>query len=82
MRPLHGPMLAAGARGGGRARGGADRRTRPARSSCPPLSPALLRRVADRLEAVDIPVAEIGLRLPSLDDVFLALTGHGAEEAA
>ena len=44
--------------------------------------PALLRHVADRLEAADIPVAEIGLRLPSLDDVFLALTGHTAEEAA
>ena len=57
-------------------------RTRPARSSCPRSTPALLRLVADRLEAVDIPVAEIGLRLPSLDDVFLALTGHGAEEAA
>jgi hypothetical protein len=34
------------------------------------------------LEVADIPVAEIGLRLPSLDDVFLALTGHTAEEAA
>ena len=32
--------------------------------------------------SADIPVAEIGLRLPSLDDVFLALTGHTAEEAA
>ncbi|MBV9921366.1 MAG: ATP-binding cassette domain-containing protein [Pseudonocardia sp.] len=48
----------------------------------PALEPALLRQVADRLEAADIPVAEIGLRLPSLDDVFLALTGHTAEEAA
>src|SRR6185312_14911807 len=48
----------------------------------PALDPALLRRVEDRLAAADIPVAEIGLRLPSLDDVFLALTGHTAEEAA
>ena len=48
----------------------------------PALEPALLRHVVDRLDAADIPVAEIGLRLPSLDDVFLALTGHTAEEAA
>ena len=51
----------------------------------PALDPALLRRVADRLDAADIPVAEIGLRLPSLDDVFLALTGRtpaDSEEAA
>ena len=38
--------------------------------------PALLRRVADRLDAAGIPVAELGLRLPSLDDVFLTLTGR------
>jgi oleandomycin transport system ATP-binding protein len=48
----------------------------------PALEPALLRHVVDRLDAADIPVAEIGLRLPSLDDVFLALTGHTAEDAA
>ncbi len=46
------------------------------------LEPVLLRQVADRLESAAIPVAEIGLRLPSLDDVFLALTGHTAQEAA
>ncbi len=45
----------------------------------PALDPVLLRQVADRLDAADIPVAEIGLRLPSLDDVFLTLTGHTAE---
>jgi oleandomycin transport system ATP-binding protein len=48
----------------------------------PALDPSLLRRAGDRFAAADIPVAEIGLRLPSLDDVFLALTGHTAEEAA
>src|SRR4051794_496767 len=47
----------------------------------PALEPALLRHVGARLDAADIPVAEIGLRLPSLDDVFLALTGHTAEDA-
>jgi oleandomycin transport system ATP-binding protein len=45
----------------------------------PALEPVLLRQVADRLDAAGIPVAEIGLRLPSLDDVFLTLTGHGAD---
>jgi oleandomycin transport system ATP-binding protein len=43
------------------------------------LDPGLLRHAADRLDAAGIPVAEIGLRLPSLDDVFLTLTGHTAE---
>jgi oleandomycin transport system ATP-binding protein len=47
----------------------------------PALDPFLLRQVADRLDAAGIAVAEIGLRLPSLDDVFLTLTGHGAESA-
>jgi hypothetical protein len=27
-------------------------------------------------------IVEIGLRRPTLDDVFLALTGHGCEPAA
>ncbi len=52
----------------------------------PALEPALLRHVADRLDDAGIPVAEIGLRLPSLDDVFLTLTGQtadsGSQEAA
>jgi ABC-type multidrug transport system ATPase subunit len=38
-----------------------------------------LRRVEDRLAVAAVAVAEIGLRLPSLDDVFLALTDQGAE---
>ena len=45
----------------------------------PALHPALLRHVAERLDVAGIPVAEIGLRLPSLDDVFLTLTGHSAD---
>jgi len=32
-----------------------------------------------RLEAAGIGVTELALRLPSLDEVFYALTGHGAE---
>ena len=44
--------------------------------------PAVLVRLADRLAATGLPVAELGLRLPSLDDVFLTLTGRPAEPAA
>ena len=32
------------------------------------------------LDAEHVPVADLGLRRPSLDDVFLSLTGHHAEE--
>jgi oleandomycin transport system ATP-binding protein len=39
---------------------------------------AMLHRVSARLEADHLAVAELGLRLPSLDDVFLTLTGQPA----
>jgi ABC-2 type transport system ATP-binding protein len=39
---------------------------------------ATLKAVLDCLERSQIPVADIGLRQPSLDEVFLTLTGHGA----
>ena len=32
------------------------------------------------LDAEHVPIADLGLRRPSLDDVFLSLTGHHAEE--
>jgi oleandomycin transport system ATP-binding protein len=38
----------------------------------------LLHQLGARLDENWIPVAELGLRLPSLDDVFLTLTGHAA----
>jgi ABC-2 type transport system ATP-binding protein len=38
----------------------------------------VLQRFAD----ANIAVVDVGLRRPTLDDVFLTLTGHGAEEAA
>jgi ABC-2 type transport system ATP-binding protein len=41
----------------------------------------VLRGVLDRLVDADIPVVDVGLRRPTLDDVFLSLTGHLAEEA-
>jgi oleandomycin transport system ATP-binding protein len=41
--------------------------------------PGLLHRLGTRLDEAGIAVAELGLRLPSLDDVFLTLTGHAAD---
>jgi oleandomycin transport system ATP-binding protein len=41
--------------------------------------PGVLLRVAERLDAAGLPVTELGLRLPSLDDVFLTLTGRPAD---
>jgi len=41
-----------------------------------------LRRVLRLLDDRAVPVEDVGLRRPTLDDVFLSLTGHGAEEAA
>ncbi len=38
-----------------------------------------LVRVVRDLDVASIPIDDIGLRRPTLDDVFLALTGHGAE---
>jgi ABC-2 type transport system ATP-binding protein len=38
----------------------------------------VLARFADR----GVKVVDIGLRRPTLDDVFLSLTGHAAEEVA
>ncbi len=46
----------------------------------PSPDPGLLRLVGDRLDRTGIAVAEIGLRLPSLDDVFLTLTGRTASD--
>lgn len=42
-------------------------------------SPVLIEAVR-ALDAQSIGVADIGLRRPTLDDVFLALTGHSAED--
>jgi ABC-2 type transport system ATP-binding protein len=41
---------------------------------------AILTEAVRRLDAAQIKLADIALRRPSLDDVFLALTGHAAEE--
>jgi ABC-2 type transport system ATP-binding protein len=41
---------------------------------------AILTEAVRRLDAEHVELADISLRRPSLDDVFLALTGHAAEE--
>jgi len=41
-----------------------------------------LAEVIERLRAQSIPVSDIGLRRPTLDDVFLTLTGSAADDAA
>jgi ABC-2 type transport system ATP-binding protein len=34
-----------------------------------------------RLDEMEIELHDVGLRRPTLDDVFLALTGHAAEDS-
>jgi ABC-2 type transport system ATP-binding protein len=41
---------------------------------------AVLTDVVRRMDGAGIAVAEIGITQPTLDDVFLAITGHGAEQ--
>ena len=43
---------------------------------------AQLVAVIRALDDADIPLDDVGLRRPTLDDVFLSLTGHAAEEIA
>jgi len=43
---------------------------------------SLLPEVVRRLDAAKIEIAELALKPPTLDDVFLAITGHPAEETA
>ena len=46
----------------------------------PVADPMLLSALVRRLDGAGIAVDELALRLPSLDEVFLALTGQPAEE--
>ncbi|MGI1849497.1 ATP-binding cassette domain-containing protein [Rhodococcus sp. SJ] len=52
---------------------GLDRVSIPA-----PYGAATLAEALRRLDGARIPLADIGLRRPSLDDVFLSITGHSA----
>ncbi len=40
----------------------------------------MLTRAIRELDAADVHVDDIGFRRPTLDEVFLSLTGHPAEE--
>jgi ABC-2 type transport system ATP-binding protein len=42
----------------------------------------ILKEVLQRLEDGNVNVVDVGIRRPTLDDVFLTLTGHAAEEVA
>jgi oleandomycin transport system ATP-binding protein len=42
----------------------------------PAADPGMLAEVVRRLDAAEVAVADLALRRPSLDDVFLRLTGH------
>jgi oleandomycin transport system ATP-binding protein len=44
------------------------------------VDPAVLPELVQQLSQRGIVAAELALRLPSLDEVFLALTGHHAED--
>jgi oleandomycin transport system ATP-binding protein len=48
--------------------------------TAPASDPAMLAAVVRRLDDESIAAAELGLRLPSLDEVFLTLTGHAAQD--
>jgi len=50
-------------------------------ATVPAVSAALLPHVFRELDDRGIELAEFTLRKPSLDEVFFALTGHGADEA-
>jgi ABC-2 type transport system ATP-binding protein len=41
---------------------------------------ALVRRAANALARAEIDISDLALRRPTLDDVFLSLTGHAADE--
>ncbi len=43
--------------------------------------PTVLLETVRRLDDADIPIEDIALHRPTLDDVFLSLTGHAAELA-
>jgi ABC-2 type transport system ATP-binding protein len=63
---------------------GSDRPAVDGRRICLPVAtgPKALMEAVRRLDEIDIELHDVGLRRPTLDDVFLALTGHGAEESA
>jgi ABC-2 type transport system ATP-binding protein len=72
-------VLSAYARGEGNVRVEADRRCVSATVEG---GAKLLAAVVRDLDAAGVQLDDLGLRRPTLDDVFLALTGHAAEQSA
>jgi oleandomycin transport system ATP-binding protein len=61
-------------------RSAADVRPDTGLVTAPASDPAMLAAVVRRLDDEGIAAAELALRLPSLDEVFLTLTGHAAQD--
>ena len=61
---------------------GSDRPAIDGRRICLPVAtgPKALMEAVRRLDEMEIELHDVGLRRPTLDDVFLALTGHAAED--
>ncbi|MDA2808871.1 ATP-binding cassette domain-containing protein [Nocardiopsis suaedae] len=59
---------------------GSEVRTNERTASASVTDPAVMPEVVRRLDDAGISVAELNLRKPSLDEVFLALTGRPAED--
>lgn len=64
------------------AAGGAPVHVEGQTASVPVADPELLWLATRRLERAEIEVTQMALRQPSLDEVFLSLTGHPAQELA
>ncbi|TNY34759.1 ATP-binding cassette domain-containing protein [Thermomonospora catenispora] len=60
---------------------GAAPETRDGLVSAPLSDPAVMPAVVRRLDDAGVPVGELSLRRPSLDEVFFALTGHHVDSA-
>jgi ABC-2 type transport system ATP-binding protein len=68
---------------GGLGAGGIQTETQARRITAPVTGGAeALDATLHRLRSAGVAIVEIGLRRPTLDEVFLALTGHGCEPAA
>jgi ABC-2 type transport system ATP-binding protein len=65
----------------GRLRSGEVKRLPSGEVSVPATGIALVAKAARALTTAGVEVSELGLRRPTLDDVFLTLTGHLAEAA-
>ena len=80
-RPSTFPRAADSLRGLGAGETSADQGTRLIRVPVGSEGPTVLLETVRRLDDAGIPIEDIALHRPTLDDVFLSLTGHAAEMA-